>query len=90
MAQMPRYYFELDDGKSRLRDEDGEEFSSLPEAANHGRVVAYELARNHAPSRLNGSAVLVLDETGAELARIPLRDAGEAVMPPSSSERPLS
>jgi hypothetical protein len=84
---MPRYFIELQDGRSRLRDCEGQEFRDLDEAGINARQVARELARNHPPARLIGRVLVLLDAEGRELQTIPLTDVNEgAASPPRTRQ----
>ena len=69
---MPRYFFHLKDGIGVLRDDAGEEFASTQEARSHAVRVARELGRNRPEHVGIGQRLLVTDDAGITLSRIPL------------------
>jgi len=69
---MASYFFELRGGDSRLKDEDVHEFATARQAESYGRLVAYDLARNHAPESIVDLYLAVMDEGGEDVARINL------------------
>ena len=71
---MPRFFFHLN-GVQPVEGEKGEEFPTIDEAEQHAWRVADDLARNASPSSKIGSAVILADDRGRELLRIPLTDA---------------
>jgi hypothetical protein len=84
---MPRFFFELHDGDSRLHDREGQEFGGRDEAEAHARQVAYELARNHSPAGLNGSFVVLLDGERNEVVAISLNEVNESAASPPKTQR---
>jgi hypothetical protein len=84
---MSRYFFELQDGNSRLHDHEGQEFRGPDEAEVHARHVAYELARNHSPADLNGSFLVLLDGERNEIVTIPLNEFSENAASPPKTQR---
>jgi hypothetical protein len=76
---MARYFFRADYRNSSVKDDVGEEFSTLQGAEAHATVVANELVRN-SPQAVT---VAVLSEDGILLAKAPasahrLRHGGES------------
>jgi hypothetical protein len=67
-SSMPRYFFPVRCENLSIDDERGQEFSTLDAATAHAAVVAGELARD---GRVyEDCTVCVVDETGAEVARV--------------------
>jgi len=60
-AQMPRYYFDVQDGSSFLDDE-GDEFDTPEAAKAYARKVAYELAQER--TTFHDAEVIVRDKAG--------------------------
>ena len=67
---MSSFFFHLI-GARIAEDTEGMTFSNSMEARNHARVVAAELAKNNR-DKTQGQAILVVDESGAEVCRVPL------------------
>ena len=59
---MPRYFFEVSDGKVMYTDEDGMRFPDRDTACDAGRRLAAELALDL--PELHGFAVVISDEKG--------------------------
>jgi len=74
---MSRFYFDFIQGRSRMRDDVGHDFSDAGEAERHAHQVAYELVRNVMPFNTIDSHVVVLDQEGQELMRVALCDVSE-------------
>jgi hypothetical protein len=72
---MPRFFFDFRQGKTELRDDEGQDLSDGTEAEQHARQVAYELARNKPNSETRGCFVVVRDADGAQVAQVALSDA---------------
>jgi hypothetical protein len=68
---MPRYFFNLTNGKT-FADELGEEFDLLEEARAHARAVARELSGKRLPLALVGRYISVVDERGFVLFKVAL------------------
>jgi hypothetical protein len=66
---MPRYFFHLV-GRTKIEDDEGEEFATEQEAEEHARQVASELAQNN--PAMWGKSLVVFDADGRELIDIPL------------------
>ena len=64
-----RYFFHVTGDSSRLQDEVGRTCSGAEHAKAHAAVVADELAQG---AGWKGFSVLVLDENGSEVARLPI------------------
>jgi hypothetical protein len=84
---MRRFFFNYQQPGGRLLDAEGEEFSGLSEAEHHAREVARELARNQNAADLESRAIVVEDEEGKEVARIPLNNPNENARLPASPQR---
>jgi hypothetical protein len=70
---MPRYFFHLSsDGRGPADGEQGEEFSGLRQVATEALAIARELAKNRPTGEISGTAVVVTDEAGVEVFRVPL------------------
>lgn len=69
---MPRFFFHLLDGNTRLDDCDGEVFPTAQDAMEHARYVACEVARNAPPSATVERWLSLTDEQGREILRVPL------------------
>ena len=63
-----RFFFHAIGNGHDHRDPDGEELTSSAEAIEHGKQVAHELRGS-----FQGSAISVTDQSGNELARLPIR-----------------
>jgi hypothetical protein len=63
-----RFYFHIENG-NRYPDETGSVFSTSDGAAAHAFVIAQELAPDKS---WHGSAVLVTDDRGQEIVRVPI------------------
>jgi hypothetical protein len=50
--------------------EDGEELSDLNAAAAEAKIIARDFAKNRLPSEFKELAIVVTDETGAEVFRV--------------------
>ena len=72
---MAHYFFHVGNGDTLTdqvgRDEVGERFSDPQNAKAYAGVVARELAED---DDWNGYAVVVVDEHGNEIARVPIED----------------
>jgi hypothetical protein len=71
---MPRFFFHLN-GVEPVEDDEGEEFPTVEDAERHARRVAWELASNAKPSIKIGTTVILADDRGQELLRVPLQEA---------------
>jgi hypothetical protein len=69
---MARFFFHLEDETGNLRDDMGEEFGNIEEARSHAVEVARELGHNRPQRVMGGQMLLVTDDTGVTLYRIPL------------------
>lgn len=74
-----RFYFDVEDGQETVRDEEGVGANDLDQALADARSVIREMADELATKGLSGAAVLVIrDETGAAVARLPIGRSGRA------------
>jgi hypothetical protein len=67
---MPRFFYDYEDGYY-VEDSEGEEHPHQDAAVHAAHIVARELARNKRP--VHGEIILK-DESGAIITRIPLRE----------------
>lgn len=67
---MPRYFFHVSNCDT-YKDEVGRRFSGPDDAKAHAAVVARELAQD---DDWNDYSVVVIDEHGTEIARVPTED----------------
>ena len=67
---MPLFYFYLN-GSSVLQDK-GCELAGVEEAIMHAHVIALELSKNKHPGEIAGHELVVFDDAGNEVRRIPL------------------
>ena len=70
---MPRYFFHLRDGTDEIRDDEGQEFTSIADAEAHARLVHNELIRHTTPGQIKGRLV-VTDAERNEVFDIPLSE----------------
>jgi hypothetical protein len=71
---MPRYYFDVRDGDTFIRDEDGLEFLDLERAKSEAARALVDMARDVVPaSRCREMAIEVRDEAKEPLVRTSLR-----------------
>jgi hypothetical protein len=68
---MPRFYFNLT-GRIPFVDHNGEHLPSVVDAMQEAIGVAWDLARNKRASDVSGDQVVVTDELGQEIFRMPL------------------
>jgi hypothetical protein len=75
---MPQYYFHVAnfDSAADIKDNDGDEFSDPQAAMTFADRVARELAQEQDPF-YRGCIVLVIDEQGDEIGKIPVRDRAQ-------------
>jgi hypothetical protein len=66
---MPRYHFDIEDGRRRL-DIEGDALANWEEAQEHAERLAHALAKSN--PHLHELTVVVRDESGQELCRVPL------------------
>jgi hypothetical protein len=66
---MSLFFFHLI-GAREAEDTVGMTFSNSIEARDHARLVAAELAKNN--DKTKGQVILIVDETGREVCRVPL------------------
>jgi hypothetical protein len=71
---MPTFYFSLS-GRAPFEDVQGQNLPSLVEAMEEAMGVAQDLARNRRASDVFGDHVVVTDESGREVFRVPLKGA---------------
>jgi hypothetical protein len=70
---MPRFFFHLAGGRL-VEDSEGEELPTVDDAKIHARNVARELAK-HARAGLTARGfIIVMDDRGHELSRIPISE----------------
>jgi hypothetical protein len=74
MMRMPTFYFSLS-GRAPFEDVQGQNLPSLVEAMQEATRIAHDLARNRRASDVSGDQVVVTDESGRELFRMPLKGA---------------
>src|SRR3954447_14003469 len=84
---MPRFYLDVLNGRQVLEDPDGQEFADVAAArakaaATARDLVAHGLLRNE---DLSGRCVLIRDDAGETVARVPVRSA----LPGALSTSPL-
>jgi len=77
-TNMPRYFFNLRDDTTLMRDDEGQEFASLAEAEAHARSVIDEMTRNLGGAQ--SGALVVVDAQGNEVTELPLTEG--ASLPP--------
>jgi hypothetical protein len=65
---MSRYFFHIAGGDREYRDDNGQRFDSLQDAAAHAAQIAAELAQDG--DRYRGFAVCVVDKDDNELTRV--------------------
>jgi hypothetical protein len=70
---MPRFYFQLV-GDLPVDDDEGEEFTTREAAVDAAHEVAHDLGRNRGSRHFPAQAVRLIDETGAEVATVPISD----------------
>lgn len=74
MSVPERFYFDVENGRERIRDEVGVEAESLEEALDEARSVIGEMADSVGTGASGGSWTLVVrDATGAVVGRLPIR-----------------
>ncbi|MBP1183041.1 DUF6894 family protein [Methylobacterium sp. PvR107] len=67
------FYFDVDNGKETIRDDEGVEAEDLEQALADGRSVIVEIADDLGVTDLNHPWTLVVrDETGLALAHVPI------------------
>jgi hypothetical protein len=66
-SETVRYFFHARRGKATFDDTEGSGFPTAKAAAAHAEIVAMELSVG---GRWQGTWVLVVDETGREIARV--------------------
>jgi hypothetical protein len=71
---MPMFYFNLS-GRAPFEDVQGQNLPSLIEAMQEATLIAHDLARNRRASDIFGEQVVVTDESGREVFRMPLKGA---------------
>jgi hypothetical protein len=69
---MPTFYFNLS-GRAPFEDVQGQNLPSLIEAMQEALGIAQDLARNRCASDVSGDQVVVTDEGGREVFRMPLK-----------------
>jgi hypothetical protein len=67
---MAKYFFPIRGENLSIDDEQGQRFSTLNDARLHAAVIAGERARDG--NAYQDCVVCVLDETGREVARVPI------------------
>lgn len=84
-----RFYFDVEDGQETIRDEEGVGANDLDQALADARSVIREMADELATKGLSGAAVLVIrDETGAAVARLPIGQSGRVAPRFQAGEEP--
>jgi hypothetical protein len=71
-----RYYFDVENHPDH-RDPLGKDCSTQAEAREHARKVAKQLATKELTGSLDETSVVVADEGGREVYRLPLKDVDE-------------
>jgi hypothetical protein len=71
---MPTFHFNLS-GRTPVEDVEGQNLPSLIEAMQEAVGMAGDLARNKRARDVSGDQVIVTDESGREVFRMPLRGA---------------
>jgi uncharacterized protein DUF6894 len=69
---MPQYYFHLDARSGRAGADKGIECNDLDEAIQYAEEIASHLRQRNRPEPIFGKYLLVCDEAGNEVKRIPL------------------
>jgi hypothetical protein len=69
---MPHYYFHLDARAGRAGDDKGVECDDLDEAIQYAEEIASRLRQRNRPETIFGKYIVVCDEAGNEVKRIPL------------------
>jgi hypothetical protein len=72
---MPRYYFHLDARSGRAGGDKGIECDDLDEAIQYAEEIASELRQRNPPERIFGKYIVVCDEAGNEVKRVPVLPA---------------
>jgi hypothetical protein len=68
---MRHYFFDVTNGNT-LADEVGDEFELVHAARGHAVAVARELSRHQLPLALVGHFILIIDEGGVVIFKMPL------------------
>ena len=71
MTHMPMFYFSLT-GRMTIADADGENLPTLVHAMQEAIGMAWDLTRNKRASEISGDQVVVTNESGQEVFRMPL------------------
>jgi hypothetical protein len=71
---MPTFHFNLS-GRAPFEDVQGQNLPSLVEAMEEAMGMAQDLARNKRASDVSGDQVVVTDESGRKVFRMPLKGA---------------
>jgi hypothetical protein len=71
---MPTFHFNLS-GRAPFEDVQGQNLPSLVEAMQEAMGMAQDLARNKRASDVSGDQVVVTDESGRKVFRMPLKGA---------------
>ncbi|GEP09617.1 DUF6894 family protein [Methylobacterium gnaphalii] len=70
---LARYYFDLDDGQTIIRDEDGVIADNFAQAVEQARRAVEEMrASGELPETTDGWFLIIRDEDGDELKRVQL------------------
>ena len=72
---MQTFHFNLS-GRAPFEDVQGQNLPSLVEAMQEAMGMAQDLARNKRASDVSGDQVVVTDESGRKVFRMPLKGAG--------------
>jgi hypothetical protein len=70
---MPRFFFQVGDGRTVFCDERGQQLASREEAEARAAVIAAELAQDG--TAYHGFFVCVVDDAGHEVAKVPIAPA---------------
>ncbi|MEA2980076.1 MAG: hypothetical protein QOF91_641 [Alphaproteobacteria bacterium] len=71
---LTRFFFHVVGDRQSYRDDQGEVFSTIQAAQNHGIRIAHELRHDN----YQGCTVRITDAAGTEVARVPI--GGQSVM----------
>lgn len=69
-----RFYFDIENGKESIRDEEGVEADSVEEALGEARSVIREMAEDLAAADPDGTwSLIVRDGAGSVVGRLPIK-----------------
>jgi len=78
-----RFFFDVDNGQETIRDDDGVEAADLEEALAEARRVISEMADELGATDIDNAWTLVVrDETGLPVARVPIGLFSSSHLPP--------